>query len=96
MSQHYYLDEEDCLGFKVWVAELELMVGNARGKRRADPRQAFQLLQKLAATLDRTGRLEVSVCREWGMLHAPWIPDVNRVCAGAGTRRLNNGPWRRK
>lgn len=55
----YYVDEEDCLGFKVWVAELELMVGNARGKKKVDPLQCFQLLQKLVVALDRTDRLEV-------------------------------------
>lgn len=41
------------------MAELELLVGNARGKRKVDPSQCFQLLQKLVVTLDRTARLEV-------------------------------------
>jgi hypothetical protein len=54
-----YFDEEECLGFPVFVAELELLVGNARGKKKAEPRLVFQLLQKLVATLERTGRLEV-------------------------------------
>jgi len=54
-----YIDEEDCLGFKIWVAELELIVGSSRGKKKADPTQAFLLLQKLVITLDRTDRTEV-------------------------------------
>jgi hypothetical protein len=54
-----YIDEEDCLGFKIWVAELELIVGSSRGKKKADPTQAFLLLQKLVVTLDRTDRTEV-------------------------------------
>ncbi|KAL4528840.1 hypothetical protein Ndes2437A_g03376 [Nannochloris sp. 'desiccata'] len=54
-----YIDEEDCLGFKIWVAELELIVGSSRGKKKADPTQAFVLLQKLVITLDRTDRTEV-------------------------------------
>jgi hypothetical protein len=54
-----YIDEEDCLGFKIWVAELELIVGSSRGKKKADPTQAFLLLQKLVTTLDRTDRKEV-------------------------------------
>lgn len=54
-----YIDEEDVLTFSVFVAELELIVGSARGRKKADPLQCHQLLQKLVATLDRTGRLEV-------------------------------------
>ncbi len=59
MSTAYFVDEEDALPFKVWVAELELTVGNARGKKKADPQQCLQLLQKLVVTLDRTDRVEV-------------------------------------
>jgi hypothetical protein len=54
-----YVDEEDCLGFKIWVAELELIVGGSRGARKPDADQVFLLLQKLVATLDRTDRSEV-------------------------------------
>ena len=54
-----YIDEEDCLGFKIWVAELELIVGGSRGKKKADAAQVFLLLQKLVITLDRTDRTEV-------------------------------------
>jgi hypothetical protein len=54
-----YVDEEDCLGFKIWVAELELIVGGSRGTRKADAAQVFLLLQKLVVTLDRTDRAEV-------------------------------------
>ena len=54
-----YLDEEDCLGFKIWVAELELLVGSAKRQRRPDPGRAHRLLQKLVTTLDRAERSEV-------------------------------------
>ena len=54
-----YVDEEDCLGFKIWVAELELIIGSSRGKKKADAVQSFLLLQKLVVTLDRTDRLEI-------------------------------------
>jgi hypothetical protein len=54
-----YVDEEDCLGFKIWVAELELVVGGSRGTKRADPAQTFLLLQKLVTTVDRTERSEI-------------------------------------
>lgn len=35
------------------------MVGNARGKRKVDPPQCFQLLQKLVVALERAQRPEV-------------------------------------
>ncbi|KAL4425068.1 hypothetical protein ABPG77_010382 [Micractinium sp. CCAP 211/92] len=54
-----YVDEEALLGFKIWVAELELLVGNARGRAKPDQAQCFQLLQKLVVTLDRCERPEV-------------------------------------
>lgn len=41
------------------MAELELLVGNARGRTKPDQAQCFQLLQKLAVTLDRSARPEV-------------------------------------
>lgn len=50
----YYVDEEDVLGFHVWVAELELLVGNAKGQRRADACACFELLQKLLVTIDQS------------------------------------------
>jgi len=54
-----YVDEEDCLGFKIWVAELELIVGSSRGRKKADVEHCYHLLQKLVVTLDRTDRAEV-------------------------------------
>jgi hypothetical protein len=54
-----YIDEEDCLGFKIWVAELELIVAGSKGKKKPDAAQVFTLLQKLVVTLDRTERDEV-------------------------------------
>jgi hypothetical protein len=58
-ASSYYVDEEEALGFHVWVAELELLVGNARGSRRADPLACFELLQKLLVTIDRTDTARV-------------------------------------
>ena len=43
------------LGFHVWVAELELLVGQARGASKqpgVDPVAAVELLQKLQATIE--------------------------------------------
>lgn len=58
-SRAAYIDEEDCLGFKIWVAELELIVAGSKGKKKPDAAQVFTLLQKLVVTLDRTERDEV-------------------------------------
>ena len=54
-----YLDEEDCLGFKIWVAELELLVGSTRRQRKPDADEAYRVLQKLAVTMDRANRSEI-------------------------------------
>lgn len=54
-----YVDEEDALSFNVWVAELELLVGNARGNRRIDPIYSFDLLQKLQASIARSERVQL-------------------------------------
>jgi hypothetical protein len=55
-----FVDEEELLGFKIWVAELELLVGpTRRGRAKPDRVQCFQLLQKLVVTLDRSSRPEV-------------------------------------
>ncbi len=44
------------LGFHVWVAELELLVGTARGPgQTADAAACLELLQKLQATLEGGG-----------------------------------------
>ena len=50
-----FLDEEDCLPFEIFVAELELVVGSSR-RDRPDAVQLMELLQKLIATVDRTDR----------------------------------------
>lgn len=55
----YYRDEEDCLGFPIWVAELELIVGSARGSARPDSMACLTLLHKLVATLGRSPREEI-------------------------------------
>eukprot|EP00879_Flechtneria_rotunda_P025201 GHRR01026769.1.p1 GENE.GHRR01026769.1~~GHRR01026769.1.p1 ORF type:complete len:100 (+),score=34.68 GHRR01026769.1:164-463(+) len=45
-----FYDEEECLGFGVFVAELELIVGSSRDKK-PDQIQLLELLQKLAASI---------------------------------------------
>lgn len=54
-----YTDEEEALSFNVWVAELELLVGNARGNRRVDPVYSFELLQKLQGSIQRSDRAQL-------------------------------------
>lgn len=54
-----YADEEEALSFNVWVAELELLVGNARGNRRVDPIYSFELLQKLQGSIQRSDRAQL-------------------------------------
>ncbi|KAL3133260.1 hypothetical protein ABBQ38_007141 [Trebouxia sp. C0009 RCD-2024] len=54
-----YQDEEEALSFNVWVAELELLVGNARGNRRVDPIYSFELLQKLQGSIQRSDRAQL-------------------------------------
>lgn len=54
-----YTDEEEALSFNVWVAELELLVGNARGNRRVDPIYSFELLQKLQGSIQRSDRAQL-------------------------------------
>ena len=54
-----FVDEEELLGFKIWVAELELLVGGARRGARPDPCHCLQLLQKMVVALERSERPEV-------------------------------------
>ena len=54
-----FVDEEEALSFNVWVAELELLVGNARGNRRVDPIYSFELLQKLQGSIHRSDRAQL-------------------------------------
>ena len=56
------MGEEDLLGFHVFVAELELLVGNARGDRGASAVALLELLQKLVVSIDHT---PVSVLRQY-------------------------------
>ena len=49
-SNNIYYDEEECLGFGIFVAELELIVGTSRDKR-PDQIQLLELLQKLQASI---------------------------------------------
>lgn len=53
-----HFDEEEVLPFPVFIAELELLVGNSkRGK--PDGVQLLELLQKLLATIPRTDKAVV-------------------------------------
>jgi hypothetical protein len=49
-SNNIYYDEEECLGFGIFVAELELIVGTSRD-RKPDQIQLLELLQKLQASI---------------------------------------------
>lgn len=48
-----FYDEEECLGFGVFVAELELVVGTSKG-RKPDQMVLLELLQKLQASIIST------------------------------------------
>jgi hypothetical protein len=52
-SNVVFYDEEDCLGFGVFAAELELIVGSTRD-RKPDQVQLLELLQKLLASISTT------------------------------------------
>jgi hypothetical protein len=52
-SQQVFYDEEECLGFGVFVAELELILGTSRGLR-PDQTALLELLQKLQASIIST------------------------------------------
>lgn len=55
LSPGAHFDEEECLPFPIFMAELELLVGNSkRGK--PDGVQLLELLQKLVATIPRTDK----------------------------------------
>ena len=48
------------LGFHIWVAELELLVGQARGSRQGvDPVAAMELLQKLQVTIESSDKARI-------------------------------------
>lgn len=53
-SQQVFYDEEECLGFGVFVAELELILGTSRGRSRPDQTALLELLQKLQASIIST------------------------------------------
>lgn len=63
-KESIYFDEEDVLGYKIWVAELELLVSQQKHSSsshssstvpgRVDFLACYTLLQKLNATIDET------------------------------------------
>jgi len=56
-----YFDEEDLLGYKIWVAELELLVSQQKQGTcsKIDFGACYALLQKLHATIDDTSVDEI-------------------------------------
>ncbi|KAK9838575.1 hypothetical protein WJX81_008486 [Elliptochloris bilobata] len=55
-TNEYYIEEEEALGFHVWVAELELLIGTSRAPgQQPDPAECLEVLQKLQATLESDG-----------------------------------------
>ncbi len=54
-----FVDEEEALSFDVWVAQLELLVRNARGNRRVDPIYSIELLQKLQGSIRRSEKAQL-------------------------------------
>lgn len=52
-SNTVFYDEEECLGFGVFVAELELIVGTSRD-RQPDQVQLLEVLQKLQSSISIT------------------------------------------
>lgn len=65
-TESTYFDEEDLLGYNIWVAELELLVSQQRQSGassttlpKVDFGACYILLQKLHATIDKTMVKEV-------------------------------------
>lgn len=58
-STQVHMEEEEVLGFPVWAAELDLLVGGSKRGQVSDQGQCFELLQKIQVTLARTTRSEV-------------------------------------
>ena len=57
--QHEALEEEQALGFHVWVAELELVLATSRSGRKPDAQDLLELLQKVHVTIDRSDRAKL-------------------------------------
>lgn len=83
MDQEVF-DEEEALGFAIWVAELELLVGG-RGTQASDAADYFQLLQKLLVTVERDQR---DVVREHQRRCDDKLYDLIVAGAPAPVRRL--------
>lgn len=55
-----YVDEEDLLGFHIFVAELELLVnGGEKDKKSIDNISLIELLQKLLVSIDHSDNQKV-------------------------------------
>eukprot|EP00198_Chlamydomonas_reinhardtii_P002746 XP_001692082.1 predicted protein [Chlamydomonas reinhardtii] len=79
-----HFDEEEVLPFPVFIAELELLVGNSkRGK--PDGVQLLELLQKLLATIPRTDK---AVVKQHQRQCEAMLYDVLAHGIGAAVRRL--------
>ncbi|KAK9798183.1 hypothetical protein WJX73_010462 [Symbiochloris irregularis] len=79
-----FLDEEDLLGFHVWVAELELLVGTTKSGR-VDPVACFELLQKLLVSIDTTERQRL---KEYGRRCEAALMDILLKGTAPPVRRL--------
>eukprot|EP00775_Hariotina_reticulata_P011788 gene11788-11933_t len=81
-SNAVFYDEEDCLGFGVFAAELELIVGSTRD-RKPDQVQLLELLQKLLASISTTDtkvvRNLVALCLSRLYLTGDLLPLFSRV-----------------
>ncbi len=77
-------DEEEVLGFAIWVAELELLVGG-RGTQASDAADYFHLLQKLLVTVERDER---DIVREYQRRCDDKLHDLIVAGAPAPVRRL--------
>ena len=71
-----YIDEEECLGFSIFVAELELIVGS-RHSGSVDQVALLELLPKLVATVARTQRAK--------------LKQMQKRCEAAFTELIDSG-----
>jgi hypothetical protein len=85
--QQIHLDEEDCLGLEVFVAELELVLGPRDS--RPDQTQLLELLQKLLISIGSAEPAAVKRCQKrceaalYDLLRRGLCPVVSCLCAGA-------------
>ncbi|GIL52578.1 hypothetical protein Vafri_8312 [Volvox africanus] len=79
-----HLDEEECLPFPIFMAELELLVGNSKSGK-PDGVQLLELLQKLVATIPRTDK---AILKQHQRQCEAMLYDVLAHGIGSAVRRL--------